>query len=198
MSPFPRYQSPIVRHSLAPATSYRGDLAMRLPRMTTRRWMVVVAVFGSSIGAYKLWRRRCDFLDQAMLHEAIGETYRYHEREKHDPASAKKTYLLTEWQFVARQRLRRSGCRPKIWSRAGSDRRRSDHVGRGNRPRGNSGQEVSPCCPLPLAPGRARPARAGMNSFGQAVDNSSGLPCQASGKDSGLGPIARRNPLPDG
>ena len=25
---------------------------MRLPRMTTRRWMVVVAVFGSSIGAY--------------------------------------------------------------------------------------------------------------------------------------------------
>ena len=47
-----------------------------------------------------LWQRRCDFLDQAMLHEAIGETYRYHEREKHDPASAKKTYLLTEWRFV--------------------------------------------------------------------------------------------------
>ncbi len=42
---------------------------MRLPRMTTRRWMVAVAVFALSIGVgVQLHHRRAAFLSRAQIH----------------------------------------------------------------------------------------------------------------------------------
>jgi hypothetical protein len=48
---------------------------MRLPRMTTRRWMVVVAIFGLAIGLSRwLWLRSVAFRRLADLHnsQAMG------------------------------------------------------------------------------------------------------------------------------
>ncbi len=73
---------------------------MRLSRMTTRRWMVAVAVVGSSIGGYKLWRWRRDFLDRAWRHEAVGETYRTIEPEKREQAGGDKTILEMHFSSV--------------------------------------------------------------------------------------------------
>ena len=51
---------------------------MRLLRMTTRRWMVVVAVVGwlmaTACGGYRLKQRRDHFLSQARLHEQNAAT----------------------------------------------------------------------------------------------------------------------------
>ena len=52
---------------------------MRLPRMTTRRWIVAVAVIGLMLGgtieayrlAYRLRRRYDDFLDRAQWHSGF-------------------------------------------------------------------------------------------------------------------------------
>jgi hypothetical protein len=73
---------------------------MPFPRMTTRRWMVAVVAVGSSIGGYKLWRRRCDFLDRAWRHEAVGETYRAFERGKREQAGGDKTVLEGHFSSV--------------------------------------------------------------------------------------------------
>jgi hypothetical protein len=42
---------------------------MRLPRMTTRRWMIVVMVVGLVMGGIRLKRRHDDFLYRAQRHE---------------------------------------------------------------------------------------------------------------------------------
>jgi putative exporter of polyketide antibiotics len=49
---------------------------MRLPRMTIRRWMVVVAVvglvMGGMIGGYRLKRRRDGFVIRVRYHAVLG------------------------------------------------------------------------------------------------------------------------------
>jgi hypothetical protein len=45
---------------------------MRLPRMTTRRWMVAVAVVGLLMGGYRLKQRHDDFLSRAQYHAGRG------------------------------------------------------------------------------------------------------------------------------
>ena len=53
-------------------------LAMRLPRMTTRRWLFAVAALGATLGghreAIRLKQKRDEFLERAAWH-AAGETY---------------------------------------------------------------------------------------------------------------------------
>ena len=52
---------------------------MQLPRMTTRRWMVAIAivglVLGGAIGEYRLKRRRDAFLDRARNEEWWVQTH---------------------------------------------------------------------------------------------------------------------------
>jgi hypothetical protein len=47
---------------------------MRLPRMTTRRWMVAVGIVGllmsTALSGYRLKQRRDDYLSRAQLHSA--------------------------------------------------------------------------------------------------------------------------------
>jgi hypothetical protein len=45
---------------------------MRLPRMTIRRWMVVVAVVGLLIGGYCLERREDEFLERAAFYRRLA------------------------------------------------------------------------------------------------------------------------------
>ena len=57
---------------------------MRLPRMTTRRWMVVVAVVAVTFGAMAIERRRrADYTDHFLYH-AQGLEGSSH---SHDPSS---------------------------------------------------------------------------------------------------------------
>lgn len=53
---------------------------MRLPRMTTRRWMVVVAIIGLAmggiVGGFRMGRRRDDFLKRARYHRSMEMAYR--------------------------------------------------------------------------------------------------------------------------
>jgi hypothetical protein len=52
--------------------------AMRLPRMTTRQWMIAVAIVGVLLGgidgAQRLRRRRDEFADRAQWHREIVAT----------------------------------------------------------------------------------------------------------------------------
>ena len=41
---------------------------MRIPRMTTRRWMIAVAIVGLLMGGYMLKRRYYDFSSRARFH----------------------------------------------------------------------------------------------------------------------------------
>ena len=50
---------------------------MQLPRMTTRRWMIAVAVMGIILGvSVELQRRHARFLDLATHHEASSQIRR--------------------------------------------------------------------------------------------------------------------------
>jgi hypothetical protein len=49
---------------------------MRLPRMTTRRWMVAVAVVALVLGAVQLKRRRDDLLSGAQSHAQVEQKWR--------------------------------------------------------------------------------------------------------------------------
>jgi hypothetical protein len=63
---------------------------MRLPRMTTRRWMGAVAVFGVLIGGYRLKLRHDYFASRAQYHELRERYFRNIERSVTDsPVNAK-------------------------------------------------------------------------------------------------------------
>jgi hypothetical protein len=52
---------------------------MRLPRMTTRRWMIVIAIVGLAlglvIGGFRLQRRQSEFLARAQRHAKMEALY---------------------------------------------------------------------------------------------------------------------------
>jgi hypothetical protein len=48
---------------------------MRLPRMTTRRWMVVVVVVGLLMGGVRLKRRHDDSVGRARFHNEMAATW---------------------------------------------------------------------------------------------------------------------------
>ena len=63
---------------------------MRLPRMTTRRWMIAVLVFGLGMGAMvggvRLKRRRDSFLARARFHALTEAACRELVRPAPDPS----------------------------------------------------------------------------------------------------------------
>ncbi len=66
---------------------------MRLPRMTTRRWMVVVALvgllMGGAIGGIRLKQRHDYFLSWARYHSAFEGYRRNVAQHDHDPVLAR-------------------------------------------------------------------------------------------------------------
>ena len=73
---------------------------MPLPRMTTRRWMVVVAVvgllMGVIIGAIRLKRRSDYLLSRAQYHAVMEEIGREWKRQEDDPSSPPRPVLMPE------------------------------------------------------------------------------------------------------
>jgi hypothetical protein len=80
---------------------------MRLPRMTTRRWTIAVAVVALLLGAYVTWHRAVHFIRLAALHAAEAQMIRsspsddprladYHEglARKYERASARPWLLV--------------------------------------------------------------------------------------------------------
>ena len=49
---------------------------MRLPRMTTRRWMVAVLVVGLVLGIVAIVRRQILFRQLAVYHDRMAQRYR--------------------------------------------------------------------------------------------------------------------------
>jgi hypothetical protein len=64
---------------------------MRFPRMTTRRWMVLVAIVGVVLTGLRLWQLRREYLLLSRLCEAKEEASRAH----------------AEWGQMAARRLAR-------------------------------------------------------------------------------------------
>jgi hypothetical protein len=61
---------------------------MRLPRMTTRRWMVVVVVASLLLGAFVTLRRAAHFMRLAAAHEALAQLLRSSTGQSADPKGA--------------------------------------------------------------------------------------------------------------
>jgi hypothetical protein len=60
-------------HAAGDETFQEG--AMRLPRMTTRRWMVVVVIVGLLMGGVRLKERRSHLLSRAQIHKERAAFY---------------------------------------------------------------------------------------------------------------------------
>jgi len=76
---------------------------MRLPRMTTRRWMIVVAVVAVMLGAERIRRRWVFCRDQAALYalqeaydarraEAMGAEVLFRQRNSHEQRAEAERY----------------------------------------------------------------------------------------------------------
>jgi hypothetical protein len=61
---------------------------MRLPRMTTRRWMVVVVVASLLLGAFVTWRRAAHYMRLAAVHEHWAHLLRSTTGPSADPKGA--------------------------------------------------------------------------------------------------------------
>ena len=68
---------------------------MRLPRMTTRRWIIAVAVTGLSLGTYRMLRRiedfRMDCAVQMLIHD-LGPDF------KNPRKAAYHAAMLRKWE----------------------------------------------------------------------------------------------------
>lgn len=80
---------------------------MRLPRMTTRRWMVAVAVvsllMGGAIGAVRLRRRHDYFLARSRQHDREAAMFRSWEQSlasalEELPSSPRLPFPLDRWE----------------------------------------------------------------------------------------------------
>ena len=61
---------------------------MRLPRMTTRRWMVVVVVASPLLGVFVTLRRAAHFMRLAKVHEQLARLLRSTTGPSADPKGA--------------------------------------------------------------------------------------------------------------
>ncbi|MGP0062486.1 MAG: hypothetical protein ACLQGP_02635 [Isosphaeraceae bacterium] len=61
---------------------------MRLPRMTTRRWMVVVLIASVLLGVLVMLRRAAHFMRLALLHEHMAHLLRSTTGPSADPKGA--------------------------------------------------------------------------------------------------------------
>jgi hypothetical protein len=61
---------------MGPVGDWRGEAwsSMRLPRMTTRRWMIAVAVVGTAFCAYRLLERQRACSEAIDFHAALEES----------------------------------------------------------------------------------------------------------------------------
>ena len=70
---------------------------MRLPRMTTRRWMVAVAVVGllmGGISSYRIRRRYSEFIGRVRHHELLEAAYK--EQGRHVADFSRSSSVIME------------------------------------------------------------------------------------------------------
>ena len=140
---------------------------MRPPRMTTRRWMIVVAVvvaamvMGGVVGVRRLEQRRAGFLDRAQYH--AEEKTRLTEMVDLDRRYLDLAVVSQELEKSHRDELlKRLGFTLEDLKGLVDAAPAGGELGRGDCPPRSDGLQVRARHPLPLAPRRARPAGTGM------------------------------------
>jgi hypothetical protein len=69
---------------------------MRLPTMTTRRWMIVVVIVGLLMGGARLKQTRDHFLSRAQYHESRERRFRAIGRSLSDYPANTKFFMPTD------------------------------------------------------------------------------------------------------
>lgn len=107
--------APVVQDDGTVAVSLRGE-HMPLPRMTTRRWMIAVAIMGVLMAAEATRRRwaelSAEYRQAATLHRALTEVYRsgaHLDSRVEDPAD---TLRLVAHQLRLAEKYERAAQRP--------------------------------------------------------------------------------------
>src|SRR4051812_18331784 len=77
-----------------------GTPSMRLPRMTTRRWMIAVAIVGVAIGAEMTRRRSFAYRNKASRYASLEATWR-DAGERSDRIAAERKEHLREIEAFA-------------------------------------------------------------------------------------------------
>ena len=128
--------------------------------------LIVGLAMGGIVGVYRLKRRHDFSLSLLRYHGAAERLYVQYERSWRDSLQQTER-MLNVLEDGARRAGDDDALELKLFRRAAErERRYADGASAGTRLPCGDGPQIPPCRPLPLAPGRARSAQAGMNSFG--------------------------------